>query len=203
MADQDVTRRVSITCNLAVLASAARAGEPPHDVTCSEDFDELWATLRDRYCYFGEKQTDWDKVRVVYRRAAVAATSLDGFLEVVRLVLAELYDAHTHLSSPPDNVPRWPLFDLCCEMRGNAAYVLAVDEGSAAADAGLAPGDRIVAADGVAMRKLVASLTPRCLRRPDEAAERYAVNVAVAGRWGGVGNSRSKQERVCGRFRWR
>ncbi len=36
-----------MAAGLALLASAARGGEPPHDVTFSEDFDELWATLRD------------------------------------------------------------------------------------------------------------------------------------------------------------
>ncbi len=120
----------------------------------------------------------------MYRPAAVGAASPDVFLDVVRRVLAELYDAHTHLSSPPDNTPRWPLYDLCAEMRGDAAYVVAVEDGSAAADAGLAPGDRIVAADGVTIHELVGSLLPTCMMRPDEAAERYAVNVAVAGRRG-------------------
>jgi len=37
----------------------AQAGEPAHDVTYVEDFDELWRTLDERYCYFGEKRTDW------------------------------------------------------------------------------------------------------------------------------------------------
>jgi carboxyl-terminal processing protease len=55
------------------------AQEPPHDVTFAEDFDELWRTLGERYCFFGEKTTDWNAVRQRYRPAAVAAASRDAF----------------------------------------------------------------------------------------------------------------------------
>lgn len=40
------------------------AGEPAHDITFVQDFDELWRTLAERYCYFGEKTTDWPRASV-------------------------------------------------------------------------------------------------------------------------------------------
>lgn len=162
-------------------ATPAFAGEPPSDVTAVEDFDELWHTLGERYCYFSEKTTDWQKVRSVYRPLAMAARTEEEFLGVIHDVLAELYDAHTHLSSPPPGAPRWPGYDMIVERAGDVARIVAVEDGSAPAFVGLRTGDQIVAVDQVPVAAAAAKRMPRCLARPDPAAEWYAWNVAVAG----------------------
>lgn len=167
-----------------MLAGRLGAAATPRDITAISDFDELWSTLAQRYCFFGEKRTDWDKVRALYRPLAEAATTLDQFTDVVRRVLAELYDAHTHLSDPPVGAPRWPLFDLLAEKDGDAARIAAVADASAAADAGLRVGDRVLAVDGRPIAALAGDLMPRCLTAPDPEAEAYALNAAVAGRCG-------------------
>ena len=82
------------------ISSAAWAAEPDHDVTFLNDFDELWETLRDRYCFFSDKRTDWNRVRSLYRPLARSAESDDAFGEVLRRTLAELYDPHTSLADP-------------------------------------------------------------------------------------------------------
>lgn len=175
------TRRNVCGAALAVVASPAQASEPPHDVTLAQDFDELWTTLRDRYCFFGDKRTDWNAVRRMYRPQALAAESYEAFQEVVRRVLGELYDAHTHLSDPPDGAPRWPLYDLYVERRDGAVRVAAVQEQSSAADAGIQIGDTVLAVDDLSIEQVVADRMPRCLTRPDAEADRYAINAAVAG----------------------
>lgn len=167
----------------ALLAGRAFA-EPAHDSRFTDDFDELWRTLSERYCFFAEKCTDWDRVRALYRPMAASATDVADFTEIVRLVLSELYDAHTHLSDPPEGAPRWPLFDLLAKPDGDSIRIVAVEAESAAADAGLAPGDRITAVEGKPAAVVLAELLPRCLRAPDAAAMRHAANVAVAGRRG-------------------
>lgn len=166
---------------LAAGVSPASASEPPHDTTLAQDFDELWTTLRDRYCFFSEKRTDWERVRRLYRPQAIAAPSYEAFQEITRRVLCELYDAHTHLSNPPDGAPRWPLYDLLVERVGSDIRVAAVQEGSSAADAGVRVGDTVIGIDGAPVERVVADLMPRCLTRPDPEADRYAINVAVAG----------------------
>ena len=178
------TRRHALVAGMALLPGAALAAEPAHDVSRTEDFDELWRTLDERYAFFGEKRTDWSRVRAVYRPRAVSAPSDKAFAEVVRQVLAEVYDAHTHLADPPTGSPRWPLYDLLAERHGPAICIAAVQAGSAAADAGLEAGDVVSALGGVAAERVVASLAPRCLSAPDPAADAYAINVAVAGRRG-------------------
>ena len=171
-------------CAAAAAVIALPAAAPPRDTIFADDFDELWTTLAARYCYFGDKATDWLRVRQLYRPRAVAAADGDAFAEVVRQVLAELYDAHTHLSDPADGTPRWPPYDLLVAADGGAAKVVAVRAASAAALAGINFGDRITAVDGVPVAEATARQLPRCLRRPDPAAAAHALNVALAGRRG-------------------
>jgi carboxyl-terminal processing protease len=175
-----LTRRLVCAAAPILAASPAFAAEP--DIVGEQDFDELWETLRDRYCFFADKATDWQKVRDLYRPLAIAAQSDKVYVEVLRLTLNELYDAHTHLSDPPDGTPRWPPFDLVVERDADAAVIRAVQEGSAAATAGLQPGDRIIAVEDQPIAALAKDLMPRCLSRPDAEAERYAWNAAVSGR---------------------
>jgi carboxyl-terminal processing protease len=150
-------RRVFLQSGLAAAVSAAlpRAafGEPAHDTTYAQDFDELWETLRDHYCFFGEKRTDWNLVRQRYRPLALAAESHAAFEEQVGRVLCELYDAHTHLTQPPDGARRWPLYDLMAERAGQSVRIAAVQPGSAAADGGLRIGDVITAVGGESIRR--------------------------------------------------
>jgi carboxyl-terminal processing protease len=162
-------------------AARAATREPPSNVDAEQDFDELWRTLGERYCYFGEKTTDWAKVRATYHATAAAAQTDAEFLEIIRAVLAELYDAHTHLSSPPLGMPRWPEYDLVVERVNDVARVVAVRDGSAPAFLGVRTGDEIVAIDQVPVIRAAARHVPRCLTRSDPAAEAYAWNVAVAG----------------------
>ena len=165
-------------------ATAAGAVETTQDITYVQDFDELWRTLDERYCFFGEKRVDWGRVQTRYRPMAARAESDEAFKEVVRQVLAELYDTHTHLAEPPEGAPRWPPFDLLVAPDGPVARVVAVQEGSAAADGGIDVGDRIFEVGGLAIGRVAADLGPRCLVRPDPAAYDYSLNVAVAGRRG-------------------
>lgn len=161
------------------------AAEPPHDVTFAEDFDELWRTLKERYCYFDEKQTDWSAVRALYRPQALTAASRDDFGAVIDRVLGELYDGHTHRGGGADGSARLPYYDLWVEPgRAGAAMVTSVRDGSAAADAGVVPGDTIIGIDGGSVVARAQPAIPRCLRRPDPAATAYALNVAVSGRRG-------------------
>jgi carboxyl-terminal processing protease len=162
-----------------------QAGEPAHDVTYVEDFDELWRTLDERYCYFGEKRTDWTAVRRMYRPLAAAARSSEAFAGIVGQVIGELYDAHTHLDDPAADAPRGPYFDLWVEPnRDGTAFITSVRDGSPAADAGVTPGESVLAIDGRPIRQVASSTMPRCLTRADAAATAFALNVAVSGQRG-------------------
>ena len=168
----------------SAVARVGLAAAPPPDTTFAQDFDELWETLRDRYCFFDAKRTDWARVRALYRPRALAAESGEAFEALVGQLLGELYDAHTHLTDPPDGARRWPLFDLLVERAGGDVRIAAVQPGSAAADVELAIGDIVTAVGGVPMDQLVRDLQPKCLSRADPEADSWAINSAVAGRRG-------------------
>jgi carboxyl-terminal processing protease len=176
-----LTRRLLTAASLAAVVSARAHAEPARDTTFADDFDELWQTLGERYCYFVDKSVDWLAVRRLYRPKALAAGSQDEFADIVRLVCAELYDAHTHPAEQTPGTPYWPPWDILVEPVGAGAAVVAVYAGSAAEDAGIVPGDTIVAVNGDSMAAASARYMPRCLVRADPAAARYAANVAAGG----------------------
>jgi carboxyl-terminal processing protease len=172
-------------CGAALSAAALPAhAEPEHDITATQDFDELWNTLNQRYCFFAEKATDWQAVRRLYRPLANKAETIPEYAEVLRQVLCELYDPHTRLSEPPDGSPRFPPFDLWTEWRSGKAVILDVQPGSGAMEAGLLPGFEITAVDGKRIAEAARAALPRCLSRPDPAADLWALQSAVAGHRG-------------------
>ena len=112
----------------AAIAGPTLAAEPARDIIAAMDFDEIWRTLDERYCFFHLKATDWAKARVLYRPKAIASEDIDGFREVVRQLLAELYDPHTHVNDLPEGAQRTPPFDIWAEWHGGRAMVFDVRE---------------------------------------------------------------------------
>lgn len=179
-------RRLLLRTSLAAAVGSAVAGtawaaEPDHDVTFANDFDELWTTLRDRYCFFSEKRTDWDRVRTMYRPLAVAAESREGFSAVVAQVMAELYDPHTWPAEAPVGTQRGAISDIVVQEQNGRARVRAILEDTAASEADLRVGDLILAVDGHALGPLIQTWTPKCLTETDPAATAFALGRAVAG----------------------
>lgn len=60
-----MNRRTFCSASVALASSWALADESPRDVSALQDFEELWRPLGERYCYFGEKATDWARVRTL------------------------------------------------------------------------------------------------------------------------------------------
>jgi len=180
---------------LPALPLTVLAKEPPRDITLAQDFDEMWETLRDRYCFFGEKATDWDKVRRVYRPLALAAPDWDAFALVLRGALGELYDAHTNVRTAPNGTPRMPPFDLIVARAPDGLRVTAVQDESAAAKAGIVIGDVMTAVNGQAVESAIRAAALRCQRRADPEADAFVINTVVAG---GRGLPRTIQLRAPG-----
>lgn len=174
-------RRRACALTFAAAAFPAVAAEPEHDITGVQDFDELWRTLDERYCFFDQKATDWQKVRAVYRSQAAAAQTEEQYVGVLHRTLNELYDPHTRLSDAPASFPRSPPYDLWIERTPNGARITSVKPDSAASAAGLKVGDVVVSADGTPIEQAAAAHRPTCLRHSDPAAEDFAWGAAVAG----------------------
>lgn len=177
-----IARRGLLGGALACAAAPALAREPERDISFAQDFDEMWRTLAERYCFFGEKATDWAKVRSVYRPQAIAAPSRDDFAHVLKRALAELYDPHTTLRNGPDGIARVPPFDLMVARAAGGIRITAVQADSAAAEAGLAIGDILTAVDGAPIETAIRAAGLRCLKRADPAADAFVIGSVAAGR---------------------
>lgn len=63
-------------------------------------FEQLWKVLDEHYCFFGQKDVDWDDARVRYGAMVSDKMSDEELFSVCSDMLNELKDGHTNLSAP-------------------------------------------------------------------------------------------------------
>ncbi|NBA76136.1 peptidase S41 [Emticicia sp. ODNR4P] len=71
---------------------------PPN--TPTENFDLLWKTVRDKYCYFELKGINWKSIYDKYRPKVNDQLSQDAFFTIVSQMMNELHDGHVNLQIP-------------------------------------------------------------------------------------------------------
>jgi carboxyl-terminal processing protease len=146
------------------------------------DYDLLWKTLKSGYAYWGTKQTDWDRVRAVYRPKAAVKTR-DEFVTLLERTLDELYDNHTglntNLKSSPRLVPTG--LDVWAEWQQGRAVITEVRRGFSAEQAGLRAGMEIVLINNLLIGEAVARHLPKTLKRIDDAVRDWALRAVLAG----------------------
>lgn len=89
---------------IAVLQMSCISGNNPTDNTAAGNMHSLWTTLDERYCYFDEKQIDWDSVYNVYS-AKVKNIDNDNehaLFDTLSAMVNCLRDGHVNLVSPFD-----------------------------------------------------------------------------------------------------
>src|SRR3954469_5673259 len=64
-----------------------------------EDFEYFWRTIKEDYCYWDKKQTDWERVRTVFAPQMDTITSRGSFVLVMEKVFNELYDHHASMNT--------------------------------------------------------------------------------------------------------
>ena len=178
-------RRIIGTALLLLLcAGAARAQAAFTRQQFEEDFDHLWQNVADDYAYFDQKQTDWGRVREIYRPRVAAVKTQGDFVALLETVLEELYDFHAHLgtntASSPRLVPSGA--DIWAEWAGGRAVVTEVRAGSAAERAGVRAGMQVVAVNGTPVDEAVRARVGKSLRAADPAARNWALGALLAGR---------------------
>ena len=105
-------RHAVTVCGLlftGLLLPSACITEPEYDASPRGNFEALWTIMNDHYCFFREKQVNWDSIHRVYApRFNDAMTDKQQF-EVLADMLAELRDGHVNLTSS-FNVARYWAF---------------------------------------------------------------------------------------------
>lgn len=65
-------------------------------------FDCIWQTIDNHYCFFEEKNVDWDEVRTRYRARIIPGITQQELFDLCSEMLAELKDGHVNLAWPFD-----------------------------------------------------------------------------------------------------
>ena len=149
-----------------------------------EDFEYLWQTIQDNYCYWDKKATDWQKVKPLYAARVDTLTSNRSFVALLEEVLYELYDHHASLNTNTQESQRLVPSgaDLWAEHVNSKPVITEVRVGYGAWKAGLRAGMELVAFDDRPIEKAMAPFLPKVLQRADPEARNYALRVLLAGR---------------------
>lgn len=70
-----------------------------YDNTAADNFECLWRTLDEHYCFFEEKGIDWNEVHDRYYPQAAECKTSDELFDVCSAMLDELRDGHVNLIS--------------------------------------------------------------------------------------------------------
>ena len=149
-----------------------------------EDFDYVWKRISDDYAYFDQKQTDWNRVREIYRPRINEVRTRADFVALLEDVLEELYDFHTHLNTNTPSSPRLVPSgaDIWAEWIGDRATVTEVRLNSNAERAGVRAGMQIVSINGRTVEEAVGVRVGKSLRSQDREARNWALRALLAGR---------------------
>jgi C-terminal processing protease CtpA/Prc len=149
----------------------------------TSDFDFMWSGLRDNYVYFDKKETDWNKVRELYRPMLAQVKSRSDFVTLLERVLDELYDNHTSLNT---NLPSSPRLvptgiDLWAEWSNSRAFITQLRSGMSAEQAGLKVGMEIISINGLPVKEAVAQRLPKSVKRINNEVRNWALRAMLAG----------------------
>lgn len=148
-----------------------------------QDFNYFWKSIRDEYCYFDKKQTDWEKVNELYGAMADTVKSRDAFVSVLEKAFNELYDHHCGLHTNTDLSSRLvpTATDLWAEFLNGQPVITEVRAKSGAEACGIKAGMWIVSINDIAVESAIESILPACLKHPDTEARNFALRLLLAG----------------------
>jgi carboxyl-terminal processing protease len=149
----------------------------------TQDFDYLWSQLRDHYAYFDKKETDWHRVREIYRPQVAEVRNKGEFITLLERVLDELYDPHTHLKVNTNHSTRLiPTgLDIWAEWENGKAIITQLRQGFSAEQAGLKIGMEIISINSLPIETAIRNRLGVSLKKIPEAARSWALRALLAG----------------------
>ncbi|MCE3282404.1 MAG: peptidase [Chitinophagaceae bacterium] len=148
-----------------------------------EDFEYFWRTIKEDYCYWDKKQTDWEKAKTIYAPMIDTVRSKHSFVMLMERMFHEIYDHHASLSTNtkqssklvPSGTDLWAVFI------GNKPLITEVRKGSGAEKAGIRAGMEVISVNNVPIEEKMHPFNARSLKQADGEARDYALRVALAG----------------------
>lgn len=102
------TALVLLTTFLILLSSCIDEVNP---YSKQENFDMLWRTLDERYCFHSYKGIDWNEVKERYRPALDTCQTQEQLFRLFGDMVGELKDGHVNLYSHFDVARYWKWFE--------------------------------------------------------------------------------------------
>jgi C-terminal processing protease CtpA/Prc len=168
---------------LLILSSMASSAQQITNKQYREDFDYFWSTIKTDYCYWDKKQTDWDKVKLIYSKQADTITTRYSFVMLLEHMFHELYDHHASLGTNTMGssklVPSGA--DIWAEYVNGKPVITEVRHNSGAAKAGIVAGMYVVAINKTPVEQAIQPFLGRSLKMMSKEAKDYALRVALAG----------------------
>jgi len=148
-----------------------------------QDFNFFWKSINDEYCYFNKKQTDWQKVKEIYKSGMESITSREQFVSGLEKALYEIYDHHAILNTNTDSsfrlVPSGT--DIWAEYINGKPVVAEVRKGFGAESSGIIAGMEVVAVNDIPVQMAIEPLLPKSLKLADNEAKSFALRLLLAG----------------------
>ena len=103
------------TLLITALLFCSCVSEDEYSNTIQGNFDALWRIVNEHYCFFPDKQKeynlDWDACYRKYKQMLTPSMSREQLFEVCGKMLSELRDGHTNLVSPFNTARYWRWFE--------------------------------------------------------------------------------------------
>ena len=103
--------RLQLLLTLAVFLLTGCVGEPEFPPTPRGNFEALWKIMDEHYCFFTDKQVDWNAVHDRYAPAVDNGMNDAQLMEVMTAMLSELKDGHVNLFSSFDVGRYWGFYE--------------------------------------------------------------------------------------------
>lgn len=106
--------RLFLAC-MFMLTAYSCITEDTFDNTPQGNFDALWNTINEHYCFFGQKNTqyglDWDAQRARYSSYITPQMNSSQLFEVCGNMLRELRDGHVNLTAAFNTARYWDWYE--------------------------------------------------------------------------------------------
>jgi C-terminal processing protease CtpA/Prc len=148
-----------------------------------EDFNFFWKSIDDEYCYFGKKQTNWQKVKELYGPVVDTIKTRDQFVDILEKAFYEIYDHHAGLNTNTDRSQRLVPSgtDIWAEYIDGKPVITEVRKGLGAASCGIVAGMEVVAVNDVPVTNAIQPFLPISGNQVDSEAKNFALRLLLAG----------------------
>ena len=92
---------------VSLFALAACIDEEEYADNPSGNFEALWKIMDEHYCFFSEKEVDWNEVHERYAKQVNAGMNDHQLFEVLGNMIGELRDGHVNLGAAWDVARNW------------------------------------------------------------------------------------------------